>query len=336
MELCTNLQNRVLDLEKTKTTQQNEIASLKRRVKKLEQKKRSRTHRLKRLRKVGATTRVESSRDEEILGEDASKHGRIDSMDADDNITLVSDHFVDVLDSKEVFVSTASEKVSAASEKFSTASAAITVSATTTTTTEDITLAQALQEMKTTKPKMKGVVIQEPSEFTKKISSQLSSQLPHDKGKGIWVKPVKPLKMKDQAKIDADHQLAERQQAQEQEELCVEEKAALFQQLLEKRRKHFAAKRTEEKRSKPPTKTQQRKIIAFRRVNTFEDFRIELVEGKENRAEEELEQEVAKKQKMDDEKETAELKELMEIDPEPKEVAIDAIPLAVKPPKIVD
>ncbi|GJT35421.1 hypothetical protein Tco_0925840 [Tanacetum coccineum] len=36
MELCTNLQQRVLDLEKIKTTQQNEIASLKRRVKKLE------------------------------------------------------------------------------------------------------------------------------------------------------------------------------------------------------------------------------------------------------------------------------------------------------------
>ncbi|GJT63119.1 retrovirus-related pol polyprotein from transposon TNT 1-94 [Tanacetum coccineum] len=38
MELCTTLQNRVLDLEKTKTSQQNEIASLKRRVKKLEKK----------------------------------------------------------------------------------------------------------------------------------------------------------------------------------------------------------------------------------------------------------------------------------------------------------
>ncbi|GKE97741.1 hypothetical protein Tco_0021092, partial [Tanacetum coccineum] len=37
MKRCTNLQNRVLDLEKTKTTQANVIASLKRRVKKLEQ-----------------------------------------------------------------------------------------------------------------------------------------------------------------------------------------------------------------------------------------------------------------------------------------------------------
>nr|GFC63600.1 hypothetical protein [Tanacetum cinerariifolium] len=33
MGLCTNLQTRVLDLEKTKTIQSNEIASLKRRVK---------------------------------------------------------------------------------------------------------------------------------------------------------------------------------------------------------------------------------------------------------------------------------------------------------------
>ncbi|GKB53861.1 putative ribonuclease H-like domain-containing protein, partial [Tanacetum coccineum] len=47
MELCTNLQKKVLDLENTKTTQANEIASLKKRVKKLEQKKRLRTHGLK-------------------------------------------------------------------------------------------------------------------------------------------------------------------------------------------------------------------------------------------------------------------------------------------------
>ncbi|GJU60828.1 uncharacterized mitochondrial protein-like protein [Tanacetum coccineum] len=88
MELCTNLQNRVLNLEKTKTTQANEIASLKRRVKKLKQKKRSRTHGLKRLYKVGLTGRVESSRDEESLGEDASKQGRVNAIDADNDITL--------------------------------------------------------------------------------------------------------------------------------------------------------------------------------------------------------------------------------------------------------
>ncbi|GKF55044.1 hypothetical protein Tco_0165384 [Tanacetum coccineum] len=73
MELCTNLQTRVLDLEKTKTTQAYEIDSLKRRVKRLEKKKRPRTHELKRLYKVGLTARVESSKDVESLGEDVSK-----------------------------------------------------------------------------------------------------------------------------------------------------------------------------------------------------------------------------------------------------------------------
>ncbi|GJY46121.1 ribonuclease H-like domain-containing protein [Tanacetum coccineum] len=61
---------RVLDLEKTKTTQHNEIASLKRRAKKLEKKNRSRTYKLKRLYKVGLTARVESSNNEESLGKD--------------------------------------------------------------------------------------------------------------------------------------------------------------------------------------------------------------------------------------------------------------------------
>ncbi|GJX84372.1 hypothetical protein Tco_0335146 [Tanacetum coccineum] len=131
-----------------------------------------------------------------------------------------------------------------------------------------------------------------------------------------------------QEKIDVDHQLAERIKVQEQEELSIEENATLFQQLLEKRRKHFAAKRAEKKRNKPPTKAQQRKIMcnylknmkgyklkdlklkefdsiqemfdrAFKRVNTFEDFRTELVKGKEKRAGTELTQEITKKQKGD-------------------------------------
>ncbi|GJU63805.1 hypothetical protein Tco_1245640 [Tanacetum coccineum] len=76
MELCTTLQKKVLDLEKTKTTQANDIASLKRKVKKLEMKRSSRIHKLKRLYKVGLSARVESSGDEEDLGEDSSNKGR--------------------------------------------------------------------------------------------------------------------------------------------------------------------------------------------------------------------------------------------------------------------
>nr|GEW77058.1 hypothetical protein [Tanacetum cinerariifolium] len=54
------------------------------------------------------------------------------------------------------------------------------------------------------------------------------------------------------------------------------------------------------------------------------------------RAGEELTQESAKKQKVGDDKETTELKKLMKIIPNEEEVAIDAIPLAVKSPKIID
>ncbi|GJR57090.1 retrovirus-related pol polyprotein from transposon TNT 1-94 [Tanacetum coccineum] len=55
MALCTTLQSRVLALETTKTTQATEIASLKKRVKKLERRNKLRTYGLKRLYRVGSS-----------------------------------------------------------------------------------------------------------------------------------------------------------------------------------------------------------------------------------------------------------------------------------------
>ncbi|GJU25074.1 retrovirus-related pol polyprotein from transposon TNT 1-94 [Tanacetum coccineum] len=227
MELCTNLKNRVLNLEKTKTSQHNEITSLKNRVKKLEKKNRSRTHRLKRLYKV----------DEEITL--VSVHDEIE----------VDEEVVEVINTAKLIIDAA--QVSVAGDKVSSASVATTVSAATTTTAtittvDDIALAQALEEMKSTKPKQKGVVIQDLGESTTTKSSQLSSQdkaefdeeerLAREKAEKVQEANIALLKTWDdiQAKIDADHQLVERSQAQEQEELSVEEKATLFQQLLEK------------------------------------------------------------------------------------------------------
>ncbi|GKF78542.1 hypothetical protein Tco_0234110, partial [Tanacetum coccineum] len=168
MELCTTLQSRFPSLETTKTTQAIEITSLKRRVKKLERRNKSRTHRLKRLYKVGLIARVESSGDKEGLGkEDASRQGRkINAIDADEDITLVNDQDdadmfdVNDLDGDEVIVDNVDvvTTVSAAST--------IPVSSTTTTTTAiitdvEITLAQALEELKSAKPKAVKVMIQE-------------------------------------------------------------------------------------------------------------------------------------------------------------------------------
>nr|GEW66163.1 putative ribonuclease H-like domain-containing protein [Tanacetum cinerariifolium] len=174
MELCTTLQSRVLDLEKTNTTQALEIDSLKRRVKKLEKKQRSRTHKLKRLYKVGLSTRVESSNDNEDLDVDASKQGRkIHDIDADEDITLVNDQddeqMFDVNDLQEVEdINTAKliidvAHVNAAGE-VNADSIARTDSAAATMTVDEVTLAQALMKIKSTKPKAKRVVLQEPSE----------------------------------------------------------------------------------------------------------------------------------------------------------------------------
>ncbi|GKG14182.1 hypothetical protein Tco_0353782, partial [Tanacetum coccineum] len=74
---------------------------------------------------------------------------------------------------------------------------------------------------------------------------------------------------------------------------------------------------------------------AFKRVNTFVDFRTNLVEGSSKRAGTELEQEITKNQKVDNDQKVARIKELMEIVPDKEEVEIDAIHLAVKPPSIV-
>ncbi|GJZ79011.1 hypothetical protein Tco_0643848 [Tanacetum coccineum] len=94
MALCTKLQTQVLDLQKAKDAQAQEIAALKKRIQRLERKKMSRPTGLKRLRKVGMTRRVESSEDQESLGapEDASKHGRsIEDINADVDVSLVNE-----------------------------------------------------------------------------------------------------------------------------------------------------------------------------------------------------------------------------------------------------
>ncbi|GKA78037.1 hypothetical protein Tco_0784574 [Tanacetum coccineum] len=352
MELCTKLFERVLDLENTKTTQAAEITKLKERVKKLERMNKSRTPWLKRLRKVGISAQVVSSEDEGLgAQEDASKQGRkIIDLDVDAELVLLklllssARHVQQLL--KIILWLRPLIEIKAAKPK------AVTTAATTTTTA-------------ITRPKARGVIVQEPSEFTTTTSPSQPSQLPQakDKGKAKMVEPEKPLKKKDQimydqennvqAMIEADRLLAERLQAREQEELTDEEKARLFVELLEKRKKHFAALRAQEKRNKPPTKAQKKSTMStylkhmagykqsqlknksFAEIQKLFDKAMTRV-NISKRAGTKLEQEVAKKQKIDDDQEEAEMKKHMEIVLDEEEIAFDAIPLATKPLIIVD
>nr|GEY32194.1 hypothetical protein [Tanacetum cinerariifolium] len=149
--------------------------------------------------------------------------------------------------------------------------------------------------------------------------------------------PVKP-KKKDQIKLD-EEAVKRLQAEFDEEEILARERAKKEQEtniaLIEtwddiqaKIDKALSAKRVEEKRNKLPTQAQNKKIMctylknmkgyklkdlklkefdkiqemfnrAFKRLNTFEYIRTELVKGKEKRAREELIQESTKKQKAD-------------------------------------
>nr|GEY15451.1 putative reverse transcriptase, RNA-dependent DNA polymerase [Tanacetum cinerariifolium] len=211
----------------------------------------------------GATTAssLEADQDSESLGEDASKQRRIDVIDADKEITLVSvqdevvsndadkEMFdVDVLDGEEVLVAE-----------------------------HEVTVKRVNDEV--------NVV----EELVEVINT--AKLIIDDKGKRILIEPViehvKPMKRKDQIRLDEEAAIKLQAEFDEEERLA-REKAE------------------------------------------------KLVEGKEKRAGIELIQEITKKQKVEDDKKTAKLKQFMEIIPDEKEVAIDAIPLSVKSPKIVD
>nr|GEW29257.1 hypothetical protein [Tanacetum cinerariifolium] len=253
MKLCTKLQQRVLDLETTKTTHALEIDSLKRRM------------------------------------------------------VMVIVETVDVAEQAKEVV-------------------------------DDITLAKALMKIKSSKPKADKAVIQEPEQrttTTTPITITTASSRPKAK---VLVIHEQEQALTPTAKINVDYELAQRLQAEEQNELTDAEKAKLFMQFLKKKRKFIATKRAEEKRimctylkniegwkpkilkNKSFVNIQEMFDKAMKRVNTFVDYKTELLldsskkaksevtEGSSKRVEEELEQDNAKKQKMEDDKESAELK----------------------------
>ncbi|GJX88701.1 hypothetical protein Tco_0340715 [Tanacetum coccineum] len=225
---------------------------------------------LKRLKKVGMFRRVVSFEDQESLGdpEDASKQGRsITDLDKDDDVTLVDEtqerqdyelmFDTGVLDADEMPVEAKVDEKDEQSTKLDDSTAAKPKVVTTAATTTTI------------RPKARGVVVQEPSEF--RALQEVQPSISKDKGKSIMIVPEVPLKRKDQisldeqiardiqANYDGGHRLlAERLQSKERKELTDEEKGKLFMELKEKRRKHFTTLRAQEKRNKPLTKAQKR------------------------------------------------------------------------------
>ncbi|GJS23856.1 hypothetical protein Tco_0452488 [Tanacetum coccineum] len=221
MSLCINLEEKVLDLEKAGTAQAKEITSLKKRVKQLEKRRKSRTSGLRRLRKVGSSSRLESSNDSSLEVTLVNETQEIN----DDNLmfdTVVLEEqeikFEKVVEEPVVSVATTTKSIPVSvAEVVTTVSASVVI-------LDELTLAQTLIEIKTTKPKpvttadttvafvrprAKGIIFHDQEEHvpasTKTFSSSQSQLLQvKDKGKGKMVEPEVPLKKKDQVALDEE------------------------------------------------------------------------------------------------------------------------------------
>ncbi|GKE57827.1 hypothetical protein Tco_1497012 [Tanacetum coccineum] len=202
MNLCTNLQKHVLDLEKAKDAQAKEIAGLKK-------------------------------RDKDSLGaqEDASNQARsIDDIDKDTEVSLVDEtqgrsddaemFDTDVLFGNEVFDDMIEKDQDVIPKEVSTAAPSTTtvpppspvIIESTTTTTPSII------------PKAKGITFRDAGESTTRAPTLVSSSSIKDKGKAKIDEHEVPLKKNDQ--IALDEETTRNIEAQIQAELIEEERLA--------------------------------------------------------------------------------------------------------------
>ncbi|GJX51824.1 putative ribonuclease H-like domain-containing protein [Tanacetum coccineum] len=366
----------VLDLQKAKDAQAKEIAALKKRIQRLERRKMSRPTGLERLRKVGMSGRVESSKGHESLecSEDAFQTGEDDVMHVEVKVDGKDEQ------SKKSDDSTAGEAVTTASIDDSTAGEAVTTASiddsAVPTTSEEITLAQTLIQIKASlkRYKGKGIMIEPEVPLKRKDQIALDEQIARDIQAKLDAELLEEKKLarkrrkanialiesweNTQAMMEVDRLLsAERLQSKEREELTDEEKAKLFMELMEKRRKHFAALRAQEKRNRPPTKAQKRtqmstylkhmggytykqlKGKSFDEIQKLFDKEMKRVNTFVAMGSEILES----KEKNKEEEKKKSQKKVDEVElkkllviKKDEDIAIDAIPLATKLPVIID
>nr|GEZ75808.1 hypothetical protein [Tanacetum cinerariifolium] len=236
---------------------------------------------------------------------------------------------------------------------------------TTDVTPDELTLAQALVKIKESKPKSDKVVIeQEPEQGATTTTITVTIPTPDStrlKARGVVIfdeKEVRRLQdeidekdrlaeekaqqIKDenlawdnvQVMMDADYELAARLQEQKQGELTIEEKLRLFVEIMDKRKKHF-----EKLRAEDFDEVQKAFDKTMSWINSFVPMDSEVVKDKtvltqessSKKAGDKLNQERSKKQKVEDDKESEELKRCLEIIPDDEDdLTIDATPLSIK------
>nr|GEV69398.1 hypothetical protein [Tanacetum cinerariifolium] len=330
MEICIKLYDMLLSLEQTKTNRAAKIEKLKKRVKKLEGKKKNRTHGLKRLYKVGLSARIVFS-DEEGLGdqEDASKQVRIVEIDDDEDFSLINETAQDQgrmndqdlfrvhdLDGDEEFV--------------------------------DVTTAKNVEQDATVAEK----------EVARKLEAEMKAEMDEEERIAREKNKANIAMIEEwddvQAIIDADRKYFAAKRAKEirnKPPTKAQQESLMYTYI-----KNIEGYKQKDFKRKSFDDIKKMFDKVYKRVNTFMDMNTEIIEeslkksqaevteGISKRAEEELEQESAKKQKLyehvqakvaDDD--TVELKRCLEIviKDDDDDVAIKTTPLSFKSPTIV-
>nr|GEZ56108.1 hypothetical protein [Tanacetum cinerariifolium] len=218
----------VKGLENDKAAQQLEIVKLKARVKKLEKINKVKSSKLRRLKKVGTSQRVESSDDVENV----FNQGRIIvDMDQDEGIELVTDqekdaefegkhadkqaeiYNIDLDHSSKVLSMQEDTEVQEAIEIVTTAK--LMTELVTATATQVVAASTSIPAAKpkilsiTAAPlvstrRRKGVVIRDPEEELSSDTLAETSKV-KDKGKGNLIEDPNPIKKKDQIEMDAEY-----------------------------------------------------------------------------------------------------------------------------------
>nr|GEV43565.1 hypothetical protein [Tanacetum cinerariifolium] len=333
MNLCTNLQKQVLDLEKAKTTQAKEIADLKKRVKKLERKKKSRTLGLKRLWK-----------------------GRmINNIDQDVKITLVDetqrrinkeDMFrVNDLDGDETLID-----IKAAKPKAKGVVVQVPSEFRTTSSSQPSQLPHA-------KDKGKGIMVEPEKPLKKKdqiafdevVARNLEAQM-----KAKMEEEEMIAKKKYEANIVVIKQWDEKRRKFFARKREIEKRnrpptKAQQRSLMCTYLKNMDGWKPKNLKKRSFDEIQKLFDSVMKRVNTFLDMNTEILEerskktqakvteGSSKRVEDELEQESTKRQRLEKEDDSAELKRCLKIVHEDDaDVTIEATPLSLKSPTIFD
>nr|GEY52009.1 hypothetical protein [Tanacetum cinerariifolium] len=196
LDTCSAIVLRVEGLENANATQQLEIVKLKARVKKLERLNKVKLSKLRRLKKVGTSQRVESSDDVENV----FNQGRISvDMETDERVLSMQEDDTEVQEAVEVVTTTklmTEVVIAAAATQVVAASTPIPVAK-----PKTLKIAAALA---VSTRRRKGVVIRDPEE---ELHTDTPAKTPivKDKGKGILIEDPKPMKKKDQVEMDAEY-----------------------------------------------------------------------------------------------------------------------------------